>query len=223
MAGDLEICSVFHPGNFGCIPGNTYSSDGYTGNFYGLNYISHGSLLQLFSGSHGKLASSLLKSSGANHMTIICIYCSFPKLLGSEAHKIISKGILQSDCLRPWLWPWHCRKSSRQSVAGSLEALSALSVVCVFLQIQLEHLKLFYYGAQRDGSVVKITSCSSRGPEFTSQAKLKWGLTILCNLSSKGSNALLQPLQAPGMNIMHRYTCRQNTYRHKKTESSSVN
>lgn len=74
MAGDLEICSVFHPGNFGCIPGKTYNSDGYTGDFYGLNYISHGSLLQLFSGSHGKLASSLLKSSGVNHMTLSFAY-----------------------------------------------------------------------------------------------------------------------------------------------------
>lgn len=39
--------------------------------------------------------------------------------------------------------------------------------------------------------------------------------TTVCNSSSRESNTFFWPLQVPGTHMVHRQTCRQNTYTHK--------
>jgi len=70
-----------------------------------------------------------------------------------------------------------------------------------------------YYGGWRDGSGAKSTGCSSwkllvQFPATT------WWLTTICNSSFRGFNSFIWPSQAL-MHVVHRHTCRQNTYMDK--------
>lgn len=56
----------------------------------------------------------------------------------------------------------------------------------------------FIFGSWRDGSEVKSTYCSLRGPKFGSQHHPRW-LTATGSSSSKGTGWLWLP-QAPGLN-----------------------
>jgi hypothetical protein len=42
-----------------------------------------------------------------------------------------------------------------------------------------------------------------------------WWLTMICDSSSRGADALLWLLQAAGMQAEHRNTCKQNTHAHE--------
>ena len=64
-------------------------------------------------------------------------------------------------------------------------------------------------GSWRDGSALKSTSYSSRGPRFSSQPQR---LSAICNYSSRGSNTLFWPLWALHTYVVQRYTCRHNTH-----------
>ena len=60
------------------------------------------------------------------------------------------------------------------------------------------------HGSWRDGSAVKSTSCSSRGPGFDSQHP--WQLITVSNSLFRRSDTLFWPLRVPGMHLGHRHT-----------------
>lgn len=63
----------------------------------------------------------------------------------------------------------------------------------------------------KDGTVGKSPGCSSRGCRVNSQHPRHYSLLSLSS-SSRGSDALVSPLQVPGLHIVHRHACTQNKW-----------
>ena len=63
------------------------------------------------------------------------------------------------------------------------------------LKYWLKYMEKYLFRGWRDGSMVKSTACFSRGPGFDFSVPM-WGLTTVCNLSTRRSNALSWLLQA---------------------------
>lgn len=72
-------------------------------------------------------------------------------------------------------------------------------------------------GARNQNPVLcKITKCSlSAEPGVREMESVAHSTGSICTSTSRGSNALFWPPQAPGKHTTHRYTCRQNMHIHQ--------
>ena len=102
-------------------------------------------------------------------------------------------------------------KSSSHGADALFWPLRAHALMCTYTQthhIQIIKGKITLgLDRQVGGSMVKSTGCSSKSQDQFSAST--WWLTTVCNSSPRGFDALYWPLQAPGMNMVPRHTCKQ--------------